>query len=297
MPIVSIGMPVFNADDYIEAAIDSILAQTFEDYELIISDNGSTDNTEAICRSYQAHDERICYFRHQENLGAAWNHNFVYLKSSGRYFRWHSHDDICSPEYLDKCVPVLEEQPGAVLTYPATTIIDSEGRITDIYDDRLSLNEKLPHQRLKHYLQNVRMCNPVLGLIRSNALANTHLLGAYISADKVLLAELALQGRFIELPYRIFYRRVHAQKSTVANRTNRERAAWFSPANADSIVYMPNLRLFIEQVRVTLTAQLSIKERISCVAVISAHWTNTAMMKIIRICRRKLRGMMLYVWQ
>jgi glycosyltransferase involved in cell wall biosynthesis len=94
--LVSIGLPVYNAGQYLEEALDSILAQTFEDFELIISDNGSTDNTEAICWSYARRDQRIRYFRNETNLGAAWNFNRVFELASGKYFKWTARRSICA---------------------------------------------------------------------------------------------------------------------------------------------------------------------------------------------------------
>ena len=107
-PRVSIGMPVFNGENYLAEALDSLLTQTFSDFELIISDNASTDKTEEICRAYAVRDQRIRYFRNQENLGASRNYNRVFELSSGEYFKWAAHDDLCAPEFLGRCVDVLD---------------------------------------------------------------------------------------------------------------------------------------------------------------------------------------------
>ena len=96
VPRVSIGLPVYNGENYMAAAIDSLLAQTFTDFELIISDNASTDATEQICRDYAHRDGRIRYYREEVNRGAAWNFTHTFELARGEYFKWHAHDDLCA---------------------------------------------------------------------------------------------------------------------------------------------------------------------------------------------------------
>src|SRR6185369_4346332 len=107
-PSVSIGLPVYNGVNYLRQALDSLLAQTFGDWELILSDNGSTDATESICREFAARDGRIRYLREPVNRGATWNFNRVFELSRAPLFRWAAHDDVCSPELLERCVAALE---------------------------------------------------------------------------------------------------------------------------------------------------------------------------------------------
>ncbi len=127
-PRVSIGMPVFNGEKFLAEAIESILAQSFRDFELIISDNASSDRTEEMCRAFAARDERIRYFRQPVNQGAAWNHNFVFNQSSAGYFKWQCHDDLCDPTFIEKCVAVLDREPLAALCYSQFLRIDELGR-------------------------------------------------------------------------------------------------------------------------------------------------------------------------
>src|SRR5262245_31427219 len=117
IPRVSLGLPVYNGEGFLRQALDSILAQTFEDFELIISDNSSTDSTPAICHDYKAADARIRYLRNESNRGVAWNHNRVFALSTGEYFKWCAADDLIAPEYLSACLGRLEAEPDAVLCY------------------------------------------------------------------------------------------------------------------------------------------------------------------------------------
>lgn len=275
-PIVTLGVPLFNGALYLASALDSLIAQTFDRFEIVISDNGSTDGTEEICRRYAALDPRIRYFRHDINRGATWNHNFLIMEARGRYFRWHHYDDLCEPSHLERCVAALEANPGAVLAYPRTILIDAAGSITSHYDDRLALDEEAPHARLQHFLRNVYLCNPVLGLMRMEALRRTALHGAYVAADHVLLAELAMQGRWVEIPETLFFRRFHAAKSTEANRTIRDRAAWFDPRLRKGMFFWPNLRLFFERLKAVGRAHVGLREKLRCAWVVIVWQTGFA---------------------
>ena len=113
-PIVSIGLPVYNGEDFLKYALDSLLSQTFRDFELIISDNASTDNTPKICQEYVLRDKRIRYIRQNNNMGALWNFNFVLKQSNKEYFIWVSADDKLHPEFLEKNIDILEKNKNVV---------------------------------------------------------------------------------------------------------------------------------------------------------------------------------------
>ncbi len=130
-PRVSVGLAVYNGENFIRAAIDSILAQTFTDFELVISDNASTDKTQEICLEYAAKDGRIRYYRCERNMGAAWNQNRVFELSRGEYFRLAAHDDVIAPEYLAKCVEVLDQNPSVVLCHSWTKAINDQGEVIE----------------------------------------------------------------------------------------------------------------------------------------------------------------------
>jgi glycosyltransferase involved in cell wall biosynthesis len=276
-------MPVFNGAVYLSSALDSLLSQTFDAFEIVISDNGSTDATEEICRRYASQDRRIRYFRHEVNRGATWNHNFLIREARARYFRWHHYDDLCDPRHLERCVAALESNPSAVLAYPRTILIDAAGGVTSHYEDRLALSEEAAHARLQHFLRNVYLCNSVLGLMRTDALRRTGLHGAYVAADHVLLAELAMQGPWVEIPEALFFRRFHPAKSTEANRTLRDRAAWFDPQLRKGILLSPNLRLFFERLRAVGRARIGLREQIRCAQVVIAWQTGF----VIRMYRQR----------
>ena len=226
-PKVSIGLPVYNGARYLAETLESILAQTYTDFELVISDNASTDETEVICRSFAARDKRIRYHRNVTNVGLSKNYTRAFELSSGEYFRWATYDDPIAPEYLASCVAVLDSDPSVVLVHSRSSRIDEHGRVKGNYDHQMNLAAAEPYQRF-HDLVTVRhSCNESLGLIRSEVLKLTPLQANYVGSDRTLLAELGLRGRFHILPEYLFFRRDHPE--TGSNIPLDQRASWFDP--------------------------------------------------------------------
>lgn len=272
-PPVSVGLPVYNGQPYLEEALESVLSQTYGDFELVISDNASTDATEEICRERAGTDERIRYLRYERNRGAAWNFNNVVHLARARYFKWINHDDLWAPAMLERSVEVLESAPvSVVLCYPRTAMINAGGGSAGVYEDRMDLRFPEPHRRLGHLVRHLRRCNAQFGLMRRDLLCRTRLLGGYLASDKVLLAELSLLGEFWELPDELFYRRLHPEGSTFAYDSSRERAAWFDPRYTDSVFVLPRWRQLVEHVRAVTRAPLSAAERRRCYAVLVREW-------------------------
>ena len=259
-PRVSIGLPVYNGERYLEVAIRSLLDQTFGDFELVICDNASTDRTEEICRAFAAQDGRIRYHRNPSNLGAARNFNLTFELSSGEYFRWASYDDLCAPTCLERCVEVLDKDPSIVMCYPRTVIIDEEDREVARREEGLALLDSDPVKRHRAFHRRFRrtwLCNPVFGLMRRDVLAKTGLLGAYNSADVILLARIALLGRIYEVPEYLFFRRLHSQTSVRANPSAQSLAEWFDPRNRGRIV-LPLWKVFREHLRIIRDRSLAL---------------------------------------
>ncbi len=126
-PRVSIGLPVYNGEATLAMAIEALLSQTVSDLELIISDNASTDGTEAICRDFAARDTRVRYFRQQANLGSVANFGFVLELAAGEYFMWAAHDDLKSPDFVAACLRGFDS-PDLVLLYPLVRVISPDGQ-------------------------------------------------------------------------------------------------------------------------------------------------------------------------
>ncbi|MEM1039382.1 MAG: glycosyltransferase family 2 protein [Pseudomonadota bacterium] len=228
-PRVSIGLPVFNGDAYLTQAIQSILDQSYDDFELILCDNASTDGTEEICRQFAQLDPRIRYIRHGQNLGAAANYNRAFEEARGVYFKWGAHDDTLHPDFLAHCVAALDANPTCILVYTETVLIDECGVETGRHVDRFASLSSDPAERLATWLTFPRcLCNPVFGLIRRAEMAKTIRHGTYMGADRVLLGELALRGCSIMIEKPLFHRRMHPDISTLANPNFLKLTQWFT---------------------------------------------------------------------
>lgn len=262
-PHVTIGIPVYNGENYLEETIISILDQTFTDFELIISDNRSTDRTETICRTYQVCDNRICYIRNARNLGAAKNYNQLVYRARGKYFKWAPHDDVCAPELLEHCVTVLDADDSIILCYSLTQDIDEQGNFLQYVPAKPYLTWAQPHRRFFEGVCNHHDQTPILGLMRTDILRQTMLIGGFPQSDKVLLGELMLHGRSYEVPEYLLFRRRHAEQGWRQHNTQQERMHWFDPTNSDRRVYA-SWRLFHEHLKSIGRAPLSKSERTIC---------------------------------
>ncbi len=285
-PRISIGMPVYNGENYVREAIDSILSQTFRDFELVISDNASTDATEEICKEYRANDERIRYYRNSRNMGATWNNNRVFELAQGEYFKWAAHDDVCEPEFLEECVEVLDRDPDVVLAYPWTKNIDQHGEVTGEYDldGKLKLGSSRPPVRFRS-MHRAFMCYPIFGLIRSSALRQTPLLGSFGHADGALLSRLTLMGRFHEVPKHLFLNRRHPEQSTsVCSKDDKcdfyAFLVWWDPDNAGRIVF-PTWRLFGEYCKAIAETPISLCDQARCY-VTMVSWLRTRWVTMLK---------------
>lgn len=262
--LVTIGMPVFNGERFIKQALDSLITQTLADFELIISDNGSTDETEAICRTYANKDGRIRYYRNTRNIGGAPNHNRVLELATGKYFRWAHHDDVCAPEYLARCVEILERHLAVVLCYPKTTTIDACGNFVRNVEEGLHLPETSPIDRYKSFHRRFRrnwQCNLFTGLMRTEALKKTRQHLSVYGADIVLLSELVLLGIFYEVPGRLFFRRTYPEASNLQKPA--AMAIYENPLNQARILF-PRFRLVVELAKGIQCSQLSWRQKLRC---------------------------------
>lgn len=280
---VAIGMPVWNGEAFISEAIESILAQTYGDLDLVISDNASTDSTAEICRAYAKLDKRIHYIRQEKNIGAAGNYNEVFRRSSSRYFKWAAHDDVLASEFIQECVRVLDGDGTVVLCSPATVLINEDGSPLRYSSQRrvmvdscgtgwpvtpennLRLASADPAERFAAVLVDMFMCVEIFGLIRRSALERSSLHQPHSGADKVLLAELSLIGRYHLLREPLFYRRCHAGQFSTA-RSGSYRATWFS--GKKSHMFSHQLQLLAGYMRAALSTELTFEQRCRCASAI-----------------------------
>lgn len=283
-PAVTIGLPVYNGERYLRQSLDSLLAQTFTDFELIISDNASTDSTEQICREYARRDPRIRYVRQASNIGAGPNHNLLPPMARAPYFKWASHDDVYDPELLRKCVEVLRTRPEATLVHCWDARIDPDGNRLPDRPYALDTANPSPPARLRSLL-HTDGGDDFYGVIRTDVLNRIGPHGSYFNADRVFVAGLALYGPFYQVPEVLYFRREHPNRLTRA--TTRDRAAGLDPVRRNRLRH-PTVRLYGEYVtgffRTIRRAPLSATDRWRCNLEV-LRWVATVTARIGRTRR------------
>lgn len=242
-------MPVFNGEQYIERALDSVLDQTYRDLEVVVSDNASSDETEQIVREYARRDCRVFYQRNDRNLGAAANYNLVFQRSRGEFFKWAAHDDYLAPTFLAEAVAVLDREPRVTVCLCDFEFIDEFDRTKRVAKGP-TIRGDLASERIRK-LVDLQVASPdvywsVFGLVRSASLRRTDLIGPYVASDQTLLFHLMLLGELVSVPETLWFRREHEGESMVRHRTAYERARWFDTEVRRPDRLMPNWRLLAE---------------------------------------------------
>jgi hypothetical protein len=213
-PLITIGIPAYNADSHIALTLDSLLAQSFGDFELVISDNASTDGTRDVVEAYRLRDSRIHYVRQPANLGANLNYSFVAQKARGALFKWASSSDWCAPTFLERCKDELAAHPDAVLTVPRTRLFSGDLSCWQASPDDFAVLDPTPSGRLAEVYSLMGLNNAINGVIRTSALRRTRLIEPYRGADMVLMGHLALLGKFRLVEEPLFYRRMEPETAT-----------------------------------------------------------------------------------
>jgi glycosyltransferase involved in cell wall biosynthesis len=204
MPVVSVGVPVYNGASTISCVLDGLIHDDYRNLEIIISDNASTDDTETICRDYAARDSRIKYHRNVQNIGGVGNFLSVFRMSSGKYFLWASHHDMRERNFISRCVDTLEADPGVSLCYSNAAWLEAGNRIGDTVPRPFETTGLDPWARFFKTLRNVGYCYQIYGVIRRDMLGRCLLPSPGLGADHVWLQELSIMGTFVCLPERLF---------------------------------------------------------------------------------------------
>jgi glycosyltransferase involved in cell wall biosynthesis len=283
-PRVSIGLPVHNGERFLEETLRSLLAQTYADFELIISDNASTDETQDICRAYAAKDHRVRYYRNKKNIGVGRNFSRAFELSTGDYFKWASADDLCKPELVARCLHVLDNDNTAVLACPKTRFIDESGNVLDLDDPGWNLRSEAIHERFRYVIHaEGHWVNSLFGLIRARALARTRLIPSYPGGDYRLIGELSLIGKFVEIPEYLFFRRIHSGASS-QNAMNLMWTMEFHTGDGNRVC-LPLWNLNFDHLTTTINSELSIYHKLSLVGTIlhGMWWRHERLLKELGI--------------
>jgi glycosyltransferase involved in cell wall biosynthesis len=287
---LTIGLPVYNGAGYIGQSLDALLGQTFQDYEIIISDNASTDDTPDICRRYEREDSRIRFVRQARNIGAAPNHNFVVGQARADLFKWASADDLYARDLLERCIEILDERPEVVLAHSWTAAVDASGAVTQALAYHLATDSPRASERFRSMLFQSSAEDPygrragddygligaddMYGVIRMEVLRRVAPLDSYHFSDRTFMTEIALHGPFQQIPHWLYFRRDHAERAQHAHPTLRKRCANMDPRRANRWVH-PVPRLLAEYIGGFIggirRAPLSSAERRECYWYLS-HW-------------------------
>lgn len=263
-PRLTIGLPVYNGEKYVAESLEALLGQSFTDFELIISDNASTDNTGDICRRYEKQDSRVRYFRQPRNIGLSPNHNFVAEQARGELFKWAANDDLYARDLLERCIDALDKYPEIVLAHSWTAKIDDSGAVTETVKYPLNTASARAPERFRSLLFDDGGDDDY-GVIRTEVLRRTAMQGSYHHADRTIVAELGLHGPFYQVPDWLYFRREHPGQN--GGVSMRRRCVTMDPRRSDRLRH-PAVRLYGEYVwayiRMIRHAPLSIADRREC---------------------------------
>jgi glycosyltransferase involved in cell wall biosynthesis len=287
-PRISVGLPVYNGERCLTATIESILAQTFRDFELIIADNASTDTTGQIAQEFAKRDARVRYVRNESNIGATANFNLVFKLSRGEYFKWNGYDDTIAPDYLEKCVRVLDQNPDFIICHSRTQVVNLQGQIVPSPDPKRRLDSERISERFSDVVLKTHHINENYGLIRSDVLRQTELEQPFHGSDKVLLADLMVLGKCYEIPEFLFTRGTALVKLE-RTATLKSMSEYDTPQARESIL----VQIFLGYCRIVWSRPMSLKDRAGCMRalltyILSAESWKRRVMRVLR--NRKLRA-------
>lgn len=274
-PLVSIGMPVYNAAGTLKRAIESLLGQDYQNIELVISDNASNDETEAISREYAAIDKRVLYHRSALNMGAIWNFNRVFELSTGKYFVWAAHDDMRAKSFITKCVERLEANHDAVLCQAHTEFkVEGNDKVFMIATlDTIEGIKSIPERYSMVYKTLPAIA--IYGLMRADAVSKTLLWQKHVATDVAFIQELCLYGEFTQVPEVLFTYLNREKWNTV-----QQDYAFFFAGGKKPVYYLPFLVLAFAHVRRVLRSHLSTVSKVSLISIIVREEVKTILIKL-----------------
>ncbi|MGH1561905.1 glycosyltransferase family 2 protein [Mumia sp. DW29H23] len=269
-PPVTVGVPVYNGEDYLAEALTSLRDQTFGDFEVIVADNASSDGTEEIARDFTRADDRFRYVRHDTNIGGAHNSNYLLDATRSPYFRWAYHDDVCSPELLERSVKALEDDgPRAVVAYPRVVLIDEGGERVGEHDDAdLDIATGEAHDRVAALLSRV-VGQVQFGLMRTDVAREAGGVVVSPAGEMLLPLALALRGRAILVPEQLLAIRVHEDR---AGGKRESEIAWVDPSRPR--MAFPYSRSTPLMCGAVLRAPIGVRDKARCIAAVLWHWTR-----------------------
>jgi glycosyltransferase involved in cell wall biosynthesis len=296
-PLITIGMPTYNGARFLAKSIDALLLQDYPNFELVISDNCSTDDTAAIARAHAERSDRVRYVGQETHIGVSANFNRALSLAEGTYFMWAADHDLWEPTLISRCVAALEADPAAVLAYPQSYLIDESGTVIEEMDDQIDLDQASALDRYRHLIWRLAVCNMVYGVARRDALVATGGFPDVFGPDHVVLARLALQGPILRVGGHLYLRRQNRPAATDEEYHRRALAALY-PSLDDDRSSMPASRLYRGlrdmHVRAVRESSLSFLDKLDATLATLACFrqrfgVGSAVVKLLRGCARVTR--------
>ena len=281
-PLISVGIPAYNAEASIASAIEGLLAQTFGNFELIVSDNASTDGTRDVVEDYMLRDPRIRYERQPVNVGANGNYSHLVRRARGEFFKWSSSSDWCAPTFLEHCLEEIMAHGDTALVAPRTRLFQGSPSTWQDYAFDIEILDETPLARFARLYSTLRLNNAMNGLIRTSALRRTRLVEPYLSADVVLMGHLALLGKFRLLPERLFYRRMEAAFSTALQDPEAVLKHHYPQQSVRTLVQ--GSKRLMGRVRAALSTSMPVGEKLRSLVFVAktCYWERTAILEDLR---------------
>lgn len=266
LPRVSIGVPIYNEERFLDASLLSLRAQDYPNLEILISDNASTDGTLAICERHAREDPRIRVSRVEVNCGPVPNFQRALTLASGEFFMWAAGHDVWSPNLISECVALLKENPEASLAFGSSCWIDAEGAPMERFSGWTDTRGMAPIARLfTIFWGNM---HPVLGLMRAAQLRACAPMPNLAGGDLVLLSELALRGDFLHAPRALWSRREFRTERTYDDKLKRYASTSSRISRSRLQRWFPLLRLPLALVQSVRRSPLTTFDKLAVVLVL-----------------------------
>lgn len=288
-----IGLPVYNGQKYLAAAIESHLSQSFGDFDLVLADNGSTDATPAICADFASKDKRVKVLRSPENRGILWNHRRVLeaIESPAQYFRWAGADDIVGPGLFEAMVDMLNARPEVEAVIPDTKNINGQGEIIGSMARALDLQSPDVYERARDVLLADYQHVVAYGLLRASTLRALRTGPNYIGWDPIFIWELALRGQIVQAAGPVLLRRWH-EGSISRVKTTKEMRKWVEP-HAKAGINFPHWTWSYERLRSLLHTPLSTRDkwRVGRILARVTLWQRARLLRDVTQAARRSLGL------
>lgn len=271
-PVITIGIPAYNAAAHIGLTLAGFLSQSYADFEVIVSDNASSDATPDAVKEYMRQDTRIRYERQPFNIGCNPNYAWLVTRARGEFFKWSSASDWCAPRFLEFCRKELLTHEDSVLAVPRTRLFHHAPETSVDYDRDIEVLEDTPYARLVKLTSTLALNNALNGLIRTATLRRTRPMERYSGADCVLMGHLALLGKFRLVQEPLFYRRMDPQTATSMQDRATVRRHHYPRLSRDAL--FQGCKHHAGWLRIALTAPMPLSERLRSIELVAkmCYW-------------------------